>query len=330
MDTAARLLRLLVMFSSRPAWTSAELVERLGVDGRTIRRDVARLRDLGYPIAGSAGPHGGYRMGRSGRLPPVQLDDDEAVAIAVALRQASAAGDPRLADACLAAFAKLSQVLPSALRDRVAAIDDVVVHLAIGPTPRGHPETAALMTLAGACRSAERVRFDYQRQDGSCTRRHVEPHRIVTLGNRWYLVAYDLGRDDWRTFRIDRASGVYGTGQRCVPRPAPDVAGMVHYGLAVAGWDAVATVRLHLPIAEARRRVAPTTGIVEADPTDPAWSILRIGADHIDWIARYLPSVAEEFTVIDPPELVDSLRTVARQLAALADRFVPTPRITGA
>ncbi len=206
-DTSARLLRLLVLFTARSSWSAQELTERLAVTPRTLRRDVTRLRDLGYPVTSTTGRYGGYALGAGGRLPPLLLDDDEAVAVSVALRELSRSADPMLGEPAVAAMTKLAQVLPSALRERVDTLGEVTVRIGRAPSPEQDPTTtdvAILMTLAQACRREERLRFDYRTGDDRTSRRHVEPHRLVSLRSRWYLVAFDLDRDDWRTFRVDR------------------------------------------------------------------------------------------------------------------------------
>ncbi len=240
MDTPARLLRLLVLFSSRPQWSADELTDRLEVTARTLRRDVTRLRDLGYPIESATGPYGGYTLGAGGRLPPLLLTDDEAVAVSVGLRDLSRVADPVIAEAALAALAKLAQVLPSALRERVTALGEVTEGIGRPDPPRAgddHPsvDLTTLMTLAMASRGQERMRFDYRTGEGQTSRRHVEPHRLVSLSRRWYLVAFDLDRDDWRTFRIDRVGTPVSTGVRATPRAAPDAAALVSEGVALRG-----------------------------------------------------------------------------------------------
>ena len=210
-DTPARLLRLLVLFSSRSSWSATELTDRLEVTPRTLRRDVTRLRDLGYPIESTTGRYGGYALGAGGRLPPLLLDDDEAVAVSVGLRDLSRAADPMLGEAAVAAMTKLLQVMPSALRERVDTLGEVTVRVGRvvprGPDDERPTDIGILLTLAQACRRQVRLRFDYRTGDDRTGRRHVEPHRLVSLRNRWYLVAFDLDRDDWRTFRVDRVDG---------------------------------------------------------------------------------------------------------------------------
>jgi predicted DNA-binding transcriptional regulator YafY len=317
-DTPARLLRLLVLFSSRPQWSAGELTARLEITARTLRRDVTRLRDLGYPIESTTGPYGGYVLGAGGRLPPLLLDDDEAVAVSVGLRDLSRVADPVIAEAALAALAKLAQVLPSALRDRVAALAEVTEGIGgRDPARRSDDDPVVdltmLMTLAVACRGLERLRFDYRTGDGEASRRHAEPHRIVSMRRRWYLVAFDLDRDDWRTFRIDRIREPINTGVRATPRPTPDATALVSEGVAVRAYDVQAIVRVPCPPEVAAREISPTVGVVEPDPDEVAAALVRIGGD-VDWIARYLIGLPFPCAVLEPPEVRTEIRRIARRL----------------
>ncbi|MCL2729080.1 MAG: YafY family transcriptional regulator, partial [Actinomycetia bacterium] len=215
MDTPARLLNLLSLLQTPREWPGTELAERLEVSTRTIRRDVDRLRALGYPVEATMGSIGGYRLVAGTALPPLLLDDEEAVAIAVGLRAAAGSAVDGIEEASLRALTKLEQVLPSRLRYRVGALGSAVVSMT-GGGPRVDP--AALTVLAGAIANHERVRFAYRAGDGAESRRHAEPQRLVASGRRWYLVAWDLDRDDWRMFRVDRLSDVTATGARAAPR----------------------------------------------------------------------------------------------------------------
>jgi predicted DNA-binding transcriptional regulator YafY len=308
-STAERLLALLSCLQSRPRWNAGELAERLGVDRRTVRRDVARLRDLGYPVDAEPGPHGGYQLGAGGALPPLLLDDDEAVAVAVGLRVAAGGGIAGLDDAAVAALAKLEQVLPVRLRERVRALHQATDVL--GPPGRESVDPDLLMTLAQGCRRLERLHFAYLDREGTASERRVEPYRLVHTGRRWYLVACDLDRDAWRTFRVDRVSGAVLTGHRFVRTSEPDAAAMVAEGLAVAGHPWQAEIFLHVTPAVAAEEIPRTVGTVE--PADGG-ALLRIGADDLEWIARYLAGCPFEFEVLDPPELRDSLRFLGRRL----------------
>ena len=249
MPTADRLLNLLSLFMSRPQWSAEELADRLEITERTVRRDVTRLREIGYPIDSVTGINGGYRLGAGGKLPPLLLDDDEAVAMAIGL--GATLGSEGLADAAVSALAKLDRVLPPRLRERVAALRQVT----LGVRRSGVPafETDALVLLAVACQRPERLRFEYRANDDRVTQRYVEPFRLVFTARSWYLVAFDRDRDDWRTFRVDRMSDLRPTGTTFTRGEVPDALAQVSEGIAVRGYEMVATVRIHAP---SRRRGA--------------------------------------------------------------------------
>ena len=318
MDTSARLLRLLAMFSTRPTWNAGELSGRLEITPRTLRRDVTRLRDLGYPITSTTGRYGGYELGAGGRLPPLLLDDDEAIAVSVALRDLSADADPTLGEAALAASTKLRQVLPAPLRDRVDALGEMVVGVRRRPRTRPGEPTAPgvdlphLMTIAMCCRRGERMCFSYRDGADRLSERRVEPHRLVSLGRRWYLVGFDLDRDDWRTYRVDRLSQLVCTGHRNSPRDTPDAGALVSEGVAVRVFDTRARVRVFAPAAEVAGLIGPTVGVIE--PGDDARSCLvTIGGD-ADWIARYLIGLPVRFEVLDSPDVIAELHGIARRI----------------
>jgi predicted DNA-binding transcriptional regulator YafY len=309
---AGRLLDLLALLGSRPWWTGADLVERLEVTDRTLRRDVTRLRELGYPVEAVSGPYGGYRLGRGGRLPPLVLDDDEAVAVAVALRQVAAASGSGLEGMALTALTKLDQVLPPLLRERVAAVQTMTVPLRVPQVPP--VDLDRLVLIAVACRRPERLRFTYTAGSGDVTERHVEPFRLVNTERQWYLVAFDLDRADWRTFRVDRASEVNVTGARFERADEPDAAGIVADGIAVGGWEHPARVRLHLDLAEATRRVDATTARLE--PETAGTTIAVIGGD-VGWVARELVALGCRIDVLESQPLVDELHALGRLLLDL-------------
>jgi predicted DNA-binding transcriptional regulator YafY len=308
---AERLLALLSLFQSRPLWTASELAERLGVTERTVRRDVSRLRDLGYPVEAAVGPTGGYQLGNGGSLPPLLLTDDEAVAVAVGLRAAASGALPGFEDSAVSGLAKLEQVLPVRLRDRVSALDATTVRLAAA----GGPVIDAdhLLTLAQGCRRPERMTFGYEDNAGRTTDRRVEPFRLVHTDRRWYLLARDLDRDDWRTFRVDRIDGPTLTGHRFVHTSEPDAALMVADGLAVGQYAVHADVLLRIDLAEAQSLVPRTVGSLEAAD---GGTMLRVGGDDLDWIARYLVGLGCEVEIVDPPELRTVLRKLAHRLLA--------------
>src|SRR4051812_4308217 len=216
--TSSRLLELLSLLQARRDWPGSELAERLEVSGRTIRRDVERLRGLGYPVQSLTGPAGGYRLQAGTAMPPLLLDEDEAIAIAVGLGTAARASVTGIEETAIRALVKLEQVLPAHLRRRVAALGAATVaHPPGGPTV----DPRELTAIAAACRDGECLRFEYASRDGAATRRHVEPHALVNRGRRWYLVAWDRGREDWRTFRVDRLTRPAPAGRRVAPPPPP-------------------------------------------------------------------------------------------------------------
>jgi predicted DNA-binding transcriptional regulator YafY len=313
-DPTARVLHLLSLLQTHRFWPGGELARRLEVSDRTLRRDVERLRELGYPVDATPGVAGGYRLGAGAHLPPLLLDDDEAVAVAVALQNVSRSADPMLGEPAVAALAKLSQVLPSGLRERVDTLGAVLVHAGRPPGRSGPaPDVDVLMRLAHACRARDGVRFDYQRGDGTASRRHVEPHRLVSLKNRWYLVAFDVDRDDWRTFRIDRITAPQATGAKAHERPTPDAAALVAEGVAVRVYETSARVRLPVPPGEAVYEISPAVGVIETTDEQARSTVVRIGGD-LDWIARYVTSLPYPVEVLDPPELRTELRRLAHRI----------------
>jgi predicted DNA-binding transcriptional regulator YafY len=300
------------MLQARRDWPGAELAERLDVSPRTVRRDVERLRGLGYPIESLSGPTGGYRLAAGTAMPPLLLDDDEAIAIAVGLRTAAQASVAGIEESSVRALVKLEQVLPKHLRRRVRALGDVTATL-----PGGGPmvDPASLTTIASACRDRERLRFAYENREGELTRRLVEPQSLVNLGRRWYLVAWDCGREDWRTFRVDRIQRPAGAGGRCAERELPGgenaakyVAGNLSGG--PARWDARVTVRC--PAEELRDRQW-LRGTVE--PIDEGSCELRTSEDDLDWLAMKIAMLGREFEVHEPSELVERLGEVQARIA---------------
>lgn len=314
-SSAARLLRVLSLLQSRPQWNAVELAERLGITERTVRRDMTRLRELGYPIEADPGRAGGYRLGIGGALPPLLLSDDEAVAVAVGLRAAASAGVIGYEEAAVAALAKLEQVLPVRLREEVLALNAATVLVRPGAGP--FVDSEVLLVLAQGCRRSERVRFGYRDATGQSSERRVEPYGLVNVSHRWYLVARDLDRADWRTFRVDRISEPALTGHRFVPTEKPDTAAMVVDGLASAPYDYQAEVVLHATLDEVRAEVAPTVGTLEVVDDGV---LLRLGANELGWIARYLSALPFTFEIRSPRELRSVVRDLARHLRESAAR----------
>ncbi|MFE3559282.1 helix-turn-helix transcriptional regulator [Streptomyces sp. NPDC059193] len=321
LETSARLLRLLSLLQAHREWTGADLADRLGVTPRTVRRDVERLRELGYPVNASPGTGGGYQLGAGAELPPLLLDDEEAVAVAVGLRTAAGNGVEGIGEASVRALAKLEQVLPSRLRRRVSALNEFTVPMLRG-AERSTVDPSVLTELASVCRDTERLRFGYRDHEGNVTRRTVEPHRLVCTERRWYLVAWDLDREDWRTFRADRIEPRAPHGPRFTPRepPAADLAAYVSQGVAQRVYAARAVVRLKVSAEEAARTVGPSDGVLE--PVDQQSCLLRTGAVSLDVLVIHIMLIGCEFEVVEPPELTDRIRA-ARDLLG---RAVDPPR----
>jgi len=260
----------------------------LGVTTRTVRNDIERLRILGYQVHSSPGTGGGYRIGAGTVLPPLLLDDDEAVAVAVGLRAAAAGTVAGMADTSQRALTKLEQTLPSRLRHRVDALRSATVYAAGGgPTV----DAGTLTTIASACHQQERLRFDYVGHHGDATVRDVEPHRLVYTGRRWYLLAWDTDRGDWRTFRVDRIRPHLPAGPRFVPREPPggDAAAHVLRGVGALAWKHQARVRLHVPAEIVAERITPLGGLLTA--VDDQSCLLQTGSDSLHDIAVYLGSL---------------------------------------
>jgi predicted DNA-binding transcriptional regulator YafY len=310
-ETSARLLKLLALLQARRDWSGADLATRLEISERTVRRDVERLRDLGYPVHATRGTDGGYRLGAGAAMPPLLLDDDEAVAVAVGLRTTARTPVTGIEETSVRALAKLEQVLPPRLRHRVGAVADYTVPIP-PDTPAPAVDPAVLTTLAGACRDHERLRLDYRSHDSTITIRSVEPHRLVSWGRKWYLVAWDTERDAWRTFRVDRIEPRTPTGPRFTPRELPeggDVAAYVARGVSSAGFRFQARVTVHAPADVVTARINPAVGVVEA--IDEHTCVLATGADSVDTVAVYLGLLDADFEVSEPPELVMRLRVLA-------------------
>lgn len=310
-QTTARVLQLLGLLQSRPVWSGPDLAERLGVTVRSVRRDVERLRDLGYPVEASKGIGGGYRLGAGRALPPLLLDAEEAVAVAVCLRLAAGGTVAGVGEAALRTLTKLDQVLPGRLRAQVAAVHEATVTL---DSQSAAVDPDVLLTLARASRDRHRVRFGYVDRGGDATERLAEPYRMVATGRRWYLLAFDLDKDDWRTFRLDRMRDVEATTWVFAPRDAPDAAEFVSRSVTQSPYRHVAMVRFEAPAAEVAQHIPPSAGTVE--PVGEDACVLTAGADHLDHLCVYLASVGADFTVLDPPEL----RTVMADLAVRLTR----------
>ncbi|MBM7172336.1 YafY family transcriptional regulator [Streptomyces sp. G44] len=319
--TTERVLTLLGLLQRRRAWTGPELAERLGVTPRTVRRDVERLRALGYPVHAGQGVGGGYRLGPGQTLPPLLLDDEEAIATAVSLLAgasgaagvtrgagAGAGADAGAGDAALRALAKLDQVLPARLRHEVRALSGAVEFFGTGRTP---VDPEALMTLARACRDEVEAGFGYPSGD-EVRQRRVEPHRLVASDRRWYLLAYDLDRDGWRSFRVDRMTGVSARTWRFRPRAAPDAARYVQEGVASRVYPHRARFLVHASADTVRAQV-PASAAVVRERGSECCEVLS-GAARLDAVLMHVLLLGHAFEILDPPELADRCRELARNL----------------
>jgi predicted DNA-binding transcriptional regulator YafY len=312
-DTPARLLRLLSLLQTCRDWSGTELAARLEVTTRTVRRDVERLRKLGYPVDTSMGPIGGYRLAAGTSLPPLLLDAEEAVAVTVGLRTAAASSVAGIEDASVRALAKLEQVLPARLRHRVSALESAMVAI----PPRDHPTVAAdlLVAVSTAIRASETLRFDYVSHQGTPSRRTVEPHRLVSWGRKWYLVGWDVERSNWRTFRADRISLRIPNGPRFTHREPPDgdVAAYLRRTIGRDIWPYRSGLRLHAPASQVTGRV---DGVVT--PIDEHTCLLEMASDSLDLVAILVAILDIDFDVESPPELVQHLRKLANRFTTAA------------
>ncbi|MBX6383270.1 MAG: YafY family transcriptional regulator [Microbispora sp.] len=310
---SSRLLRLLSLLQSRPEWPGADLAQSLGVTTRTVRRDIDRLRELGYRIDSLPGVAGGYRLSVGNRLPPLLLTDEEAVAIAVGLRTAAGGTIHGLEESSVQALAKLERVLPVRLRHQVKALQAATVPMTAATGPTIDPDL--LTQLATACYGHERVSFGYTGSGGERTGRRVEPYRLVYTSWRWYLLAYDLDRDDWRTFRVDRVRGPVRREHRFTPRELPmdDVRAYVSRAVSHHPYRYQATILLRAPVRRLAEGLPPTAGQLEA--VDDTSCLLRTGANSLDKLALYIGLMGADFEVLEPAELRDHVRALAERFA---------------
>ncbi|HVS48492.1 MAG TPA: YafY family protein [Candidatus Dormibacteraeota bacterium] len=314
LNTSARLLRVLTLLETRRDWSGAQLAERLEVSTRTVRSDVTRLRALGYPVDAAPGVAGGYRLGSGAALPPLLLDDEEAVAVAVALRSSAGGGVSGIEETSVRALVKLEQVFPSRLRRRVNALHAYTVAV---PTSGPTVDAQVLAVIAAACRDNEVLGIDYRKHDGTETTRSVEPYRLVHLGRRWYLVAWDRDRHGWRTFRVDRLIPRHQSGPHFTPRepPAEDIAAYVTRSVRSMPMKYEARVTVQAPAATIAERV-PREVVVE--PLDDNTCLVHARSNSVDMLAVYLGLLDADFTVSKPPELVAQLEKLASRFAAAA------------
>ncbi|RNL84586.1 YafY family transcriptional regulator [Halostreptopolyspora alba] len=312
-----RLLRLLSLLQDRREWSGAELAERLGVTDRTVRRDIERLRALDYHVDGVTGTAGGYRLASGQRLPPLLLDDEEAVATALALVSAAGTSAAGLEESAMRALAKLRRMLPARLRPRLASLGGAVTAVGHRDAPRVDPDVVAL--LASYCHEERLVAFDYRDRSGEGSTRRVEPHGLVTVRGRWYLVGYDPGRADWRTFRLDRIADPSPSTRRFRPRelPAPDAASYLARSFASASYRHTALVTVGISAAEVRERLFfPMPW--EVEDHDTGGCTVRVSAESAELVVRYVAALATldtEFTLDAPDEITRRVREVGRRLA---------------
>ena len=311
-DVTSRALRLLALLQARTVWTGPELAREMGVTTRTVRRDVDRLRQMGYPVLTSAGHGGGYQLGAGRALPPLLLSSTEAAAVAVGLRLAAASGLEGLDEEALRALAALDRILPASVRAEVGAVS-----AAMGVISRDGPGTRSevLMALATAVRDGVRVRLDYERADGERFERRIEPYRVLSVEGRWYLFAWDLDREDWRTFRLDRMHAVHPSTFTFAARETPDIEHAVRESITVAGYRAACTVRILAPYAQVAPMISARTGTLEADGEEAC--VLCAGADQLRWVAVHLAGMGLPVEVIDPPELLEEIEALGRWAAGV-------------
>lgn len=299
-DVTSRTLHLLSLLQSRAVWHGPELAAELGVTVRSVRRDIDRLRQMGYPVHASAGQGGGYQLGAGRALPPLLLNGDEAVAVAVGLSLAAASGVDGLGEHALRALTALDRILPPTVSTEVGALTSVLDVITSRPASVAPP---TLVTVARGARDGVQLRVDYERRDGERSTRRVEPYRVLSIDGRWYLFAWDLDREDWRTFRLDRMRSARATTFRFTARPVPDIEAYVRESITVAPYATTVTVRVLRPLADVAFRIPATIGTLEAD--GPGACILRVGGDDPRWVVLHLAYLGMPIEVVDPPELDD-------------------------
>lgn len=312
MSTSERMLRLLSLLQTHRYWPGPELSERLEVSPRTLRRDVDRLRELGYTVDAVRGSAGGYQLRAGGSLPPLLLEDEEAVAVAVGLRTAAAGAVAGMDDWSVQALSKVLSLMPPRLRRQM----DAVASQTESPGPwEGAPvfDAAVLTTLAQACRDSELLRFDYTAREAEATHRRVEPLRLVSLGRRWYLVAWDRDRMDWRSFRLDRISDPEPTGQRFRPRdlPADDALAFVQQGIQRMPQRYVVRARVAVPADE----LAVQVGRWGTVTPDGDGCLLEMNVDDLAWPVMVLAGSGGDFVVESPPELAERIAEVGARFS---------------
>ena len=312
-DTPGRMLELLGLLQARASWSGAELAARLEITERTVRRDIDRLRLLGYPVEAVPGRYGGYRLGRGGSLPPLLLNDDEAVAVAIGLRAAVDGTIAGLEESAVSVLAKMDQLLPARLAVRVRAVHDNTASM-LGRARPEKVEASHLVLLAQACSAQERVRFEYTDKGGKGSNRLVEPLQVVRAGARWYVAARDIDRADWRTFRLDRIRNPENVGTRFERRDPPDAVTLVTTGFATMPYPFTARICLPVPLEEAARLIPRTVAMFES--RDGA-TVVELGSGSMERMVGYLAGLRPPCEVLDPPELRQALADHARDVASV-------------
>jgi predicted DNA-binding transcriptional regulator YafY len=311
LETSARLLRLLTLLQSRSSWAGPELAERLEITSRTLRRDVDRLRSLGYPIEGATGVAGGYVLGPGASLPPLSLDEDEATAVFVGLHAATGTGVTGARTSAMRALAKLARVLPTRLRKNLHTLHSQVLEL--GDRPR-HLSLANVSELAGACSERLVTRITYTAHGGATSDRLIEPFRLVRVGALWYLVAWDPSKKEWRTFRLDRIVSIERQNERFKARrpPADDLVEYVTKSLSSSLYPHQAKVLLRAPIEEVRRRIGPRDGLFVR--VSNATCTMELGAPTLDVLVARILWLGIDFEIIASDALRRHLQTVVARV----------------
>lgn len=299
-DVTSRTLHLLSLLQSRAVWSGTELAEELGVTARSVRRDVDRLRRMGYPVLASTGHGGGYQLGAGRALPPLLLERDEAVAVSVGLRLAAASGIDGLGEHALRALTALDQILPPTVSAEVGALTGVLDVVTSRPSSVAPP---TLVTVARAARDGVQLRIEYERRDGERSSRRLEPYRVLSVDGRWYLFAWDLDREDWRTFRLDRMLAARATTFRFAARTLPDVEAYVRESITVGPYATTITVRILRPLTDVAPHIPATIGTLT--PDGAAACILRVGGDDPRWLVLHLAHLGMPVELLDPPGLRD-------------------------
>ena len=306
-ETTGRLLAVLAALQSRPSWSGPDLAQQLGVTVRTVRRDIERLRLLGYPVESDTGAHGGYRLGAGGAvIPPLMLDADEVFALAVLARASDRHG---LGEAAEGAIRKLEHTLPASLQRDIALTSTVV---RVDSPTSDELDSSVLRTVSAACRASDELAVRYRDRNGAVSERRLLPYRVVSIGRRWYLVARDARKPEWRTWRVDRIESAAPTGHRFVVGDPPDAAALVQRSISTSPYRYQARVELDAPIATMAERVPPTVAVLEA--IDEQTTLLTTGSDNLDSIVFHIGMLDVDFRVLEPAELRERMHTLAARL----------------